>query len=371
MTDRERFVKVTEFQPVDHPIYWEVEGFISSDYGTETGSTIDRWKKEGLYLPFGIDIRDYFGFDHFEEGVDLCFVGGRPLFEEITIEETDEYRIWRREDGVTLKRLKKTMAMPQWLDFPIKDRKTWKEYKRRIEDSRRGIHLDSEKWESYKERLKRRDHPLAIHPGSLYGGLRDLIGVERFSFMFHDEPLLVSEMMEYFNENRMGDIQKALNEIDIDYACFGEDIAYKNGPLISPKMFREFMLPIYKKMTFLLKKHGINYIFVDSDGNIEELIPLWLEGGVNGFYPLEVNAGMDPVKLRKKYGKDIILLGGIDKMPLIKGDKRAIKEEVMKKLPFLFSKGGYIGGLDHGVPPDISFDSYRLFIELVREIMYG
>ena len=136
-------------------------------------------------------------------------------------------------------------------------------------------------------------------------------------------------------------------------------------------MFREFMLPIYKKMTSLLGEYGIKYIFVDSDGDINELIPLWLEGGINGFYPLKVNAGMDPAALRKKYGKDIILLGGIDKMPLIKGDKRAIKEEVMKKLPFLFSQGGYIGGIDHGVPPDVSFESYRYYVGLVNEIMYG
>lgn len=79
MNCRERFLKETEFEPVDHPIYWEVEGFITGEYGTGTGSTIDRWKKEGLSLPYGIDIRDYFGFDHFEEGVDLCLIGGSPF----------------------------------------------------------------------------------------------------------------------------------------------------------------------------------------------------------------------------------------------------------------------------------------------------
>jgi len=368
---RERFLKVMNFETADHPIYWEVEGFLGGNYGTETGSTIDCWRQQGLSIPLGLDIREYFGFDHFEEGVNLCLVGEKPIFKDETIEETDEYRVWRAGNGVTMKRLKKTMCMPQFIDYPIKDRQSWAVYKKRLEDARRDLRLDAGKWESYKKRIKTRDHALGINAASLYGRLRDLIGTEQLSMLFYDDPGLVHEMMEYFTDNFLKDTARALDELDIDYACLGEDIAFKNGPLISPAMFREFMAPLYRKVTACLRSHGIKYIFVDSDGDINSLIPLWLECGVNGFYPLEVNAGMDPVQLRKKYGRDIILLGGVDKMPLIRGDKAAIKAEVMKKLPYLFSQGGYIGGIDHGVPPDVSFESYSYYAGLVSDVMYG
>jgi len=106
---------------------------------------------------------------------------------------------------------------------------------------------------------------------------------------------------------------------------------------------------------------------VDSDGNIDELIPLWLEGGVNGFLPMEVAAGMDAVALRKKYGKNLILIGNIDKRALIK-NKEAIRKEVMSKVPYLLSQGGYFPTIDHAVPPDVPFENYMYYLQFLRKI---
>jgi uroporphyrinogen decarboxylase len=145
-------------------------------------------------------------------------------------------------------------------------------------------------------------------------------------------------------------------------------MAYKNGPLISPAMFKKFMLPRYKQITDFLHSKGIDILHVDSDGNINELIPIWFEEcGVNFPWPLEVAAGVDAVALRKKYGKDLILAANIDKRVFSKG-KEAIREEVMSKVPFLLKTGGYFPGLDHIVPPDISLENFRYYINLLREI---
>jgi len=144
-------------------------------------------------------------------------------------------------------------------------------------------------------------------------------------------------------------------------------MCYKSGPMISPDMFRKFMMPRYKKLNDLLHSHGVDIIWVDSDGNVEQLIPLWLEVGVNYVWPLEVAAGNDAVTLRKKYGKDLILGGAIDKRALAKG-KEAIREEVMSKVPFLIESGGYIPSVDHWVPPDVSFENYCFYINTLREI---
>ncbi len=162
-------------------------------------------------------------------------------------------------------------------------------------------------------------------------------------------------------------IKRVVKDIRIDQATFLEDMAYNAGPLISPAMVRKFMMPRYKKIINLLHNNGVDIIFVDSDGNVNELIPLWLEVGINHVWPLEVAAGNDAVAMRKKYGKDLILGGAIDKRALIKG-KKAIREEVMSKVPFLLEQGGYFPTIDHMVPPDITFENYCYYINLMREV---
>ena len=126
------------------------------------------------------------------------------------------------------------------------------------------------------------------------------------------------------------------------------------------------MMPRYKKMTDLLHSNGVDIIYMDSDGNLNELIPLWLEVGINYVWPLEVAAHNDAVGLRKKYGKNLILGGNIDKRALAKG-KEAIREEVMSKVPFLLEQGGYFPTVDHNVPPDVTFENYCYYINTLRE----
>jgi len=186
--------------------------------------------------------------------------------------------------------------------------------------------------------------------------------------LFYDDPDWVHEMMDYLAKFYCQVIRKALEEIkDIDFATFWEDMCYKTGSLLSPDMFKEFMSPCYEKVTSLLHNYGIDIIFVDCDGNIEELIPLWLEVGVNGMYPIEVASGMDPVALRKKYGNNLLLVGGVDKQAIAKG-KEAIDLELKSKLPFLCLTKGYIPLIDHLVPPDVSFDNYMYYLKRMKEI---
>ena len=159
--------------------------------------------------------------------------------------------------------------------------------------------------------------------------------------------------------------QHNLKDIDVDVAFFWEDMAWKGGSMISPQMFREFMMPHYKRVTELFRSKGTDIIMVDSDGDINELIPLWLECGVNGMWPLEVQAGMDAVELRKKFGKKCILWGNLDKKALAQG-REAIKEEIDKKVPVLIAEGGYLPGPDHLVPDDVSLENFRFYLDYLR-----
>jgi hypothetical protein len=185
--------------------------------------------------------------------------------------------------------------------------------------------------------------------------------------MFHDDPGLIEDMMDQIVYLEVEIIKRVVKDIKIDQVEFSEDMAYKAGPLISPAMVNRFMVPRYQKIAGLLRSHGIDIIYVDCDGNVEKLIPLWLEAGINYAWPFEQAAGNDAVALRKKYGKELIIGGAIDKRALIKG-KEAIKKEVLSKVPYLLGQGGYFPSVDHVVPPDVTFENYCYYINLLREV---
>jgi uroporphyrinogen decarboxylase len=170
-------------------------------------------------------------------------------------------------------------------------------------------------------------------------------------------------MVEFFIQTT----EKALTELEIDAFTFNEDFAFKNGPLISPRIYREFFLPRHKAISEYLRKHGVKVIELDSDGNTEPLIPLMIDAGINCNWPLESAAGMDPVKLRKEYGKDLALMGGIDKRELAK-DKKAIEEELRRKVLPMLESGGYIPTVDHTVPPEVPLENFLYYLELKRRI---
>lgn len=255
--------------------------------------------------------------------------------------------------------------MPQFLEFPVKNRHDFNELKKRYNPESPARY--PQYWKDYKRSVENRNYPLGTMVGGFFGWAREWIGLENLAVMFYDSPNLLHEIFEFLGNFFIKANKKLIEEVELDYVWFWEDMGYKTASLISPKHFREFLLPQYKKVTSFLRSHGIDIILVDSDGNINELIPLWLDGGVNGVYPLEVAAGMDAVALRKKYGKDLLLMGNIDKRELAKG-KEAIKEEVMKKVPYLLSQGGYIPAVDHAVPPDISFSNFIYYLDLIRSI---
>ena len=144
-------------------------------------------------------------------------------------------------------------------------------------------------------------------------------------------------------------------------------MCYNRGPLISPRLFREFMVPQYKRVTGLLREHGCWLNIVDCDGDIRQLIPLWLEAGINCFFPLEVRAGSDPVAIREQYGRKALLMGGVDKTALIRGGK-AIDEELRRVKPVV-EDGGYIPHVDHRVPADVSYENYLYYLKKKRQLI--
>ncbi len=354
--------------------------------------TLEEWVKQGAPEQI-INPRflyDYFQFDHahslaqVKSGIDAAMAyqpSGLgygitrwqrspvvPSYEPGIILEDERTVTFTNGDGQTVRVFKDNLTrMPIYLDWPVKDRVTWNELKKRL-DPNTTERWPSD-WKAYVQEINElgEDTPISLEVGGFYGYLREWIGSERILYMFYDDPGLIEDMMEQVLYLETEVIKRVLKDIKVQQATFWEDMCYKAGPLISPAMVRKFMIPRYKKITDLLHSYGVDVIFLDSDGNVEQLVPLWLEVGINYIWPFEVAAGNDAVAIRKKYGKDLIIGGAIDKRALIKG-KEATRKEVMSKVPFLLETGGYFPSVDHLVPPDVTFENYCYYINLMREV---
>ena len=148
-----------------------------------------------------------------------------------------------------------------------------------------------------------------------------------------------------------------------DLYNFSEDIAYKNGPLVSPSIFKEFFAPRYKKIINHVKRKGIKIFIIESDGNLEALLPQLIECGINVNIPVEAASGMDLSKLIKEYGKDMAWIGGIDKRCIAAG-KDAIKKELETKISYIKESGGCIPTIDGDIAIDTSLENFKFYIEL-------
>ncbi len=341
-----------------------------------------RWKKEGLPVDLakGEEFLRSWCLDHFGfEGMYSIFwgqprvpaeIGVCPAFPYKLIEETATWRIYQGADGVVVKQFQENgefMHSTQFLEYPVKSRRDWEKFREEhLDPDAPGRYPAADDWERMKKEWKNRPFALSIDGGSFYGLLRSWIGVETLSIWLYDDPGLVREMMEYLADFSVTVLERAVAEVDIDFAMFWEDMCYKTGPLLSPAMFRELMLPCYRKVTSFLEAHGVSLSWVDCDGNIDALLPLWLEGGVRGFYPLEAAAGMDAGRVRADYGEKVVLWGNVDKRVLARG-KAAIDAEMARLAPVVRA-GGFIPLVDHQVPDDVPLDNYLHYLERRRQL---
>lgn len=360
MTSLERFYAICRFEKVDRPIRWESLGF--------WGDTVERWKKEGLPedISLSADAEEYLGMEpreYLSVNSGFSHVPLDPPFEERKIAETDTTITWTSPSGGIVERSKKNPGIRHWLEYPVKDWASWKEIKSRL-SARKREYPD---WNDLRKKYEDFPYPLCLTICGAYGMPRNLFGVEGLSVAYFEDPGLVHDIASHWLSFYKELTSIVIKNIRVDYILFWEDMAYKNGPLISPVFFREFMSPYYDELIKHLKGLGISIFMVDSDGNNDVLLDGFIETGVNAMMPWEVAAGEDIIKVRERYGKNLVIMGGIDKRELFK-DKRAIKKEVLSKVPVMLEQGGYIPCIDHSAPPEISLENFKYYLSLVRGI---
>jgi uroporphyrinogen decarboxylase len=369
MTERERFNATMHYRPRDRPpvcdfSYWP--------------ETIDVWHAQGLpaWVKHSYDgsagTNEYFGLEDFQHGPaahpDLA-----PAFAARVIEDRGDHELVQQSDGVIVLRKKHMGSIPMHHGHLLVDRESWKKhYKPRLDP----LHSDRypKDWDAAVRTWTdpNREKVCTLNVGSLYVRLRDWMGIENISMVVYDDPAWFAEMVETLADCIVGTLQRQLDTGGQFDACgMWEDMCYSGGPLLSPQHFREFLVPQYKRITSLLHQHGVDVVWVDCDGKIDALIPLWLDAGVNCMFPIEVGTWRaDPVALRQQFGKELLMLGGFDKHILMRGP-RAIEREVQRLAP-LVEEGGFIGFCDHRVPPDVTLESYVFYLRAVgREWGHG
>lgn len=327
---------------------------------------LEEWKKQGM--PENIPRHELFDYDqsgsHGLGQLGWCEAAFYPVFETKTLEDRGAHELVQDYAGrhVLYFKGRRNGFMPEYLDHPVKDMKTWEEnVKWRLDPATPERYADLEgRMENAKTNAA---FGMIIQQG-LIGGymyLRSLIGPEHTLYAFHDMPNVIHDCMKTWFELADTVIARHQEHVTIDEIFFAEDICYNHGLLISPDMMREFLFPYYQQIISNLRARQIDrtrhlYIQIDTDGFASPAIPIYQEIGMDVMSPFEVASGCDVVELGRQY-PGLAMFGGIDKRILAKS-KRDIDEHVEYILPAMRERGGYIPTCDHGVPAEVPYENY-------------
>lgn len=369
---RTRFIHSLKFDTSVPPLFWHMFGLMPG--------VLERWHSEGL--PYYISeehITEFFGFDGYGWLREMVADDGKsysirlpfpcsfdPPFEPCTIENTDHYIIRRDEMGRITKIVKGVSTLPVAIDHPIKKPYDWERLKSRLQYSK--SRLEGVNWLKRYEEIRSKGLPVAISLSGFFDFPRNLMGERTLFRAYFESPGMIRDILETYSDLIVTMAEEMLESIIVDAVSFTEDMAYKHGPMISPIIFREFLLPHYRKVIDCFYHAGTRIFCVDTDGNLDMLIPLLIEAGINVVGPVEVQAGNNIVNLRCRFGTKIAFFGGLDKRALIQ-NLDAIDLELESKLPTMLKTGGYSIGLDHRVLSDTPLKNFEYYVLRVKKII--
>jgi len=328
---------------------------------------LERWKEQGL--PENADLAELFGYDpngkHALGQLGWCEAALRPVFDTKIIEQRGETEVVQDYAGrhVLFFKDRRSGFMPEYLDHPVKDQKTWEEdvkWRLNPETPERYADLD-DRMANARAAAGRGE----IICQNLIGGymyLRSLMGPESLLYVFYDAPELVHDCMQTWLALADTVIAKHQQCVTIDELFMAEDICYNHGPLISPDMMREFLLPYYEQLKANLISRQIDqnrhvHTHIDTDGFADPVIPVYRESvAMDVMSPFEAASDCDVVRTAREY-PDLVISGGIDKRVLARSHAE-IDEMLERIIPPMRARGGYIPTSDHGVPEEVTLDNY-------------
>lgn len=323
MNHVERFGAVMDFKPVDRLPRWE--------WAMWWDQTIDRWHGEGLpaALTDVFEIHDYFGLDPYKQfwfSTTESTIEARQHHVEGMVGDMDQYRA----------------ALPG----------LYPDHSRAIEGMR-----------AWAKRQAEGEAVVWITLEGFFWFPRTLMNLERMSLAYFDQPELVHRINADLLKFNLGLLEQIAHACVPTFMTIAEDMSYNNGPMISQQIFEEFLAPYYRPLLARTNELGLRVI-VDTDGDVTKLVP-WLAGvGVDGVLPLERQAGVDGLALRRLYPR-FSFIGHFDKLVMDQGEP-AMRAEFERLVP-LMRTGGFIPSVDHQTPPAVSLDQYRMYLRLLEE----
>lgn len=382
MTNRERALAVLHYREVDRlPLV---------HFGFWSGYTLQKWASLGHVTMAEADawtdgnevdamITERLGFDFNWQTMFAPACRLWPGFKsEVVAEFPDGTKHVRNGHGVVVMQRPDAGSIPAEVDHLLKGRGSWEAHfkHRYVWDERRvtqavvrrngqAVRFDQGGLKILQE--ANWDTPYGLNCGSLFGQIRDVLGLENACYLPMDDPDLFDEMIDSVGDLSYQCVKYVLESgARFDFAHFWEDICFRSGPLVSPDMFAEKVGPHYRRVTDLVRQYGIDLVSLDCDGCIDKLVPVWLENGVNTMFPIEVGtwqASIDP--WRKQYGRDLRGVGGVNKNMFSK-DCAAVDAEIERIKP-LIELGGYLPCIDHRIAPDAQWELVRYYCDQMRE----
>jgi len=383
MTERERFLCVIRGQRPDRMPFW---------YGGPRDSTFAAWRLQGLTDDLVDGWGDFVSEEGFR-GIGKLDFEPLPRFEEVILEEIGNERTWIDHYGVkrvdAIQQPTTGFATRRYLEFPVRDRETFLEYKKRYdpatperyepvpgESDRETANPDgyrisqgSSHWRTQIEACNNGDQPVSITVPGLWWTLRDWCGFEGLCVMCADEPELVLDMMTFWTDFLIAVLDEPLSYIHVDHVMMNEDMAYKTAAMLSPAMMHEFMLPNYLRLREFFRSKGVYAVLMDSDGYCGQVIDVFYPTTIDGICPMEIAANNDPeVYLRQNPG--LVVFGGIDKREL-QTTKERTRAEVVRRYRLAREFPNYVPMVDHGVPPDVPLRNFLYMVELIQGFAQG
>jgi uroporphyrinogen-III decarboxylase len=352
--DRQEFIDLMTFNHPNREMFYETMGLL---VGLD-----EEWKAQGA-SPEELDL-SAFGFDYVHAR-NLGNTGAIHTQKELILEETGEYMISRDSWGRTVKMIKGTSTIPLPLSYPVKTMDDWLKMKPMFEFDESRI--DPDAIEEAKVLRSKGTMINAAIPGG-YDLPRELMGEEHVCLCYYDDPELMVDILNTASETSFRVLETISRRITIDCLTVHEDMAGKGGPMIGPALVTEFISPYYRRIWDLLSSRGTKLFAQDSDGDINPLLAPFADAGVNIFFPCEPAAGMDTVAIRKKFGRQFAMLGGIDKH-VLRRSREDIKKELEYKLQDCMRGGGMCFSLDHRIPNGTPLENYRYYVKTAQEML--
>jgi uroporphyrinogen decarboxylase len=361
LTKKERFARIVKHQPVDRiglfEVYWR--------------QTAKRWSDEG-HFDDPESISDHFGLDVRRTGNEITPIYWTLInlvadldFGEQIVEENETTKLVRNGNGALLRWQKTRASAGEHVDFLVKDCKGWKEHIRsRLVDKNSYLRrLNLENYRKTRDACAQKEAFLTTAVVGAFDAMNSLCGHEIVLSGMAMDPDWIRDMCDVYATITIDLLEIAYEKVGLpDGIWVWDDLGFKHRPFMSPSMYREIVFPAHHRLFQFAHSKGLPVV-LHCDGLIESLIPNLIDAGIDCLQPLEVKAGMDLLKIKKRFGDRIALIGGMDVRTLLTNDLEVVRRELEAKVPGVMEGGGYVLQVDHSAPDQINYETYRYFVE--------